>query len=223
MYLTSPAKAAEGSTPTPSFHSSRPSFDNLVDMTESMLKEPPQDHQTAKNYVCINPLNFQPRRGGGSAHTLLTSQWNHHFITRLNCCRQVWFTKQYVLHFLLFSGISSQGRPNEYRLEAIYDSFILRYPKYVTFSTPDPKKLPLPSPMYLAIHAACAKVAHLSGAAQYIADIFRHMEDILVLAGMEGRQSFCTQRSFPQCASFQPRVTGIHVIKLCYYVYRASY
>ncbi|KAI6021955.1 hypothetical protein EDC04DRAFT_2901153 [Pisolithus marmoratus] len=81
---------------------------------------------------------------------------------------QVWFT--------------ATGRSNEYKLEASYDFFIRRYPNYVTFSTPDPKKLPLPSSTYLAIHAACAKVAHLSGAAEYIAEIFRRMEETLVLA-----------------------------------------
>ncbi|KAF8905958.1 hypothetical protein CPB84DRAFT_1813942 [Gymnopilus junonius] len=52
----------------------------------------------------------------------------------------------------------------KYKLEAA-DSYVLRdYPEYVTFSTPDPVNLPVPSPAYLAIHAACAKVAHLSGA-----------------------------------------------------------
>ncbi|KAI6043437.1 hypothetical protein EDC04DRAFT_2562756, partial [Pisolithus marmoratus] len=38
--------------------------------------------------------------------------------------------------------------------------------KYVSFSTPDSEKCPLPSSTYLALHAACVKVAHLSGAAK---------------------------------------------------------
>jgi len=40
--------------------------------------------------------------------------------------------------------------------------------EYVTFTTPDPVNYPLPNPQYLAIHAACAKVAHMSGAAATI-------------------------------------------------------
>jgi len=37
----------------------------------------------------------------------------------------------------------------------------------IEFTTPDPEKLPLPLPEYPQIHA-CAKVVHLSGAAEYI-------------------------------------------------------
>jgi hypothetical protein len=55
------------------------------------------------------------------------------------------------------------------------------YKQYVIFTTPDPVKLPVPSPVYLAIHAACAKVAHLSGAAEYIDNVSRDMEDMRTL------------------------------------------
>jgi hypothetical protein len=42
--------------------------------------------------------------------------------------------------------------------------------------------LPAPDPRYLKLHAACAKVAHLSGAGEYIETIFRDMESMRVLA-----------------------------------------
>ena len=42
--------------------------------------------------------------------------------------------------------------------------------------------LPVPSPEWLALHAACAKVAHLSGAAEYIETILRDAEETTVLA-----------------------------------------
>ncbi|KAI6155635.1 hypothetical protein BKA82DRAFT_991374 [Pisolithus tinctorius] len=71
--------------------------------------------------------------------------------------------------------------PNTYRLEATQTYLLNKRPKYVTFTTADPK-LPPPSPKYLAIHAACARVAHFSGAAEYIEKVFRDMEDIDVLA-----------------------------------------
>jgi hypothetical protein len=41
-------------------------------------------------------------------------------------------------------------------------------PDHVTFSTPDSKELPLPDSRFLELHAACARVVHLSGAAEYI-------------------------------------------------------
>ncbi|KAI6012252.1 hypothetical protein EDC04DRAFT_2905058 [Pisolithus marmoratus] len=88
----------------------------------------------------------------------------HHLFDSL----QIWFTET--------------AEPDKYKLEAVDDCLISRSPKYVTFSTPDPQRLPLPSPTYLAIHAACAKVAHLSGAAEYIEKILRRMEDTCVLA-----------------------------------------
>lgn len=42
--------------------------------------------------------------------------------------------------------------------------------------------LPVPNPTYLRIHAACCRVLHLSGAAEYVDLVFRKMEDIPVLA-----------------------------------------
>ncbi|KAI5992157.1 hypothetical protein EDD15DRAFT_2168442 [Pisolithus albus] len=72
--------------------------------------------------------------------------------------------------------------PNRYKLEAIDPMFLFRRPEYVTFSTPDAEKYPLPNPNYLAIHAACAKVAHLSGAAEHIEEVLRRMEDTVFLA-----------------------------------------
>ena len=50
------------------------------------------------------------------------------------------------------------------------------YPEFVTFTTLDQDNLPVPSPTYLAIHAACAKLVHLSGAAECIAKLYRDME-----------------------------------------------
>jgi len=70
---------------------------------------------------------------------------------------------------------------NKYRLEAAQPYTLRGYPEYVTFTTPDQDKLPVPSPTYLAIHAACAKVAHLSGAAECIDKLYRDMDDSTTL------------------------------------------
>jgi hypothetical protein len=47
----------------------------------------------------------------------------------------------------------------------------------VTFTTSDPVLLPLPSPQLLALHAACAQVAHLSGAREFIDKEMKEVED----------------------------------------------
>ena len=71
---------------------------------------------------------------------------------------------------------------NEYKLEAAEPWTLRLYPEFVPFTMPDQDKLPVPSPAYLAIHAACAKVAHLSGAAEYI-NKFYHDSKILTPDG----------------------------------------
>ncbi|KAI6038598.1 hypothetical protein EDC04DRAFT_2569633 [Pisolithus marmoratus] len=72
--------------------------------------------------------------------------------------------------------------PNSYRIEAIDEFWLTGRPRYVTFSTPNAKRYPLPNPTYFAIHATCAKVANLSGARKYIEEILTCMEDTHVLA-----------------------------------------
>ena len=71
---------------------------------------------------------------------------------------------------------------NEYKLEAAEPWTLRPYPEFVTFTTPDQDKLPVPSPAYLAIHAACAKAARLSGAAKYIDKFYQDMDDSKILA-----------------------------------------
>lgn len=43
-------------------------------------------------------------------------------------------------------------------------------------------KLPLPDPRLLALHAVCARVAHMSGAAEALDDFDRDVEETSVLA-----------------------------------------
>ena len=51
-------------------------------------------------------------------------------------------------------------------------------PITLTSQHPD---LPLPNPTFLAIHAACCRIADLSGAGEYIKNILVDMEDIRYL------------------------------------------
>ena len=54
--------------------------------------------------------------------------------------------------------------------------------RFITFSTSDPENLPVPSPELLALHSTCCKVAHLSGASEYIDKIHRDADTIGVLS-----------------------------------------
>jgi hypothetical protein len=47
----------------------------------------------------------------------------------------------------------------------------------ITFESTDPD-LSLPNPDYLRIHAACCRVAHLSGAGEYMDKIIDDPEDM---------------------------------------------
>jgi len=81
----------------------------------------------------------------------------------------------------LLYGAVSQNVENEYKLEAAKPFILNDYPEYVTFKTPDPVQFPVPSAAYLAIHAACARVAHLSGAGACIDKLYRDMDDSTTL------------------------------------------
>ncbi|KAF9011275.1 hypothetical protein BDQ17DRAFT_1420670 [Cyathus striatus] len=72
--------------------------------------------------------------------------------------------------------------PNTYKVQGQTPVLISGYPKTITFQNHAKIKRSLPSPVYLEIHASCAKVAHLSGAAEYIERITRDFEKMKVLA-----------------------------------------
>jgi hypothetical protein len=69
---------------------------------------------------------------------------------------------------------------NQYALRARYPGTLHSLPATVTFIAQ--ADLPLPEPRYLALHAACAKVAHLSGAGECIDAVNRDIDTTLVLA-----------------------------------------
>ena len=55
-------------------------------------------------------------------------------------------------------------------------------PEKITFTSPSPNTLPVPDPELLALHAVCAKVAHLSGAGEHIDKLNEDLEDLDALA-----------------------------------------
>jgi hypothetical protein len=73
------------------------------------------------------------------------------------------------------------GQPNTYEVKGGYPLVLAGTLPQVTFRSDD-ITLPPPEPRYIALHAACAKVAHRSGAAEYIDMVMSDMEKIVVLA-----------------------------------------
>ncbi|KXN80870.1 hypothetical protein AN958_07071 [Leucoagaricus sp. SymC.cos] len=59
--------------------------------------------------------------------------------------------------------------------------YLVGLPRKIHLSTSDPERYPLPDPRKLAIHAACAQVIHLSGAAEHLEKILQELEMTQVL------------------------------------------
>jgi len=93
------------------------------------------------------------------------------------------------------------GRPTAYYVRTVLRES--RYPKVVEFTSHNRDEhgnllkfkdgklaptIPLPSRRYLELHAACCRIAHLSGAGQYIDKHLRDMESKQVLSG-DGRDA----------------------------------
>ena len=73
-------------------------------------------------------------------------------------------------------------RDNTYAIRAMDKVYLRSFrdnPITLTSHYPD---LPLPNPTFLLIHAACCKIANLSGATDYILRTLDDMEDVVVLA-----------------------------------------
>ncbi|KZW02348.1 hypothetical protein EXIGLDRAFT_759852 [Exidia glandulosa HHB12029] len=71
------------------------------------------------------------------------------------------------------AGISPDITPSQ--------AFNKEFPPYVKFKTGTISRdtiIPPPDPQLIALHAACAGIAHMSGAADYIQDIFREPEPV---------------------------------------------
>ncbi|KAH9026393.1 hypothetical protein EDB85DRAFT_1851218, partial [Lactarius pseudohatsudake] len=62
-----------------------------------------------------------------------------------------------------------------------FDQLKMWFEAVITLTSEDPR-LPLPNPDYLEIHAACCRVAHLSGAGEYMDKVLEDLEDTHVLS-----------------------------------------
>ncbi|KDQ54118.1 hypothetical protein JAAARDRAFT_38731 [Jaapia argillacea MUCL 33604] len=232
-------RSKKGSTPAPSFHVSRPSFDDAQIRLSYLLQEAPKNHSTAKEkalirdgYRCVlsgkfdtmsyvrnpaalpffhaSPSAVSPTQaahifpdstnqgisgeneGGSEASTVWTvmerfgqvngeEELNGPNIHRLENV----MTLNPEVHFyfdLLMLWLEATDEPNQYKIGASNPVIRQDLPQLVTFTTLDAHNLPLPSPRYLALHAACARVVNLCGAAEHIDTIVRDIETLCVLA-----------------------------------------
>ncbi|KAG2008082.1 hypothetical protein CC2G_013552 [Coprinopsis cinerea AmutBmut pab1-1] len=180
--------SAKGRTGTSSNHSSRPLFDLGVDMVGDTLAESPRDYATAKKYALkrddYRGADINLNVGSTTVWTVLErfgygellDQLNGPGIHRLDNVMALSLEVHEPFESLVF------WLPNTYDIQSLYPPELLGLPKTVRFESSDPERLPLPNPRCLEIHAACAKVAHLSGAAEYLENVLRDYEETRVLA-----------------------------------------
>ena len=72
--------------------------------------------------------------------------------------------------------------PNKYEVNFIHGTSYFRTPvTFQTYTLPNGKEIEPPSPQLIALHAACAKIAHMSGAAEHLEETFRDTEPIPVM------------------------------------------
>lgn len=51
--------------------------------------------------------------------------------------------------------------------------------------------IPTPDPKFIALHAACARIAHMSGAAECLRELYRDTEDISVMTEPDAAYELC--------------------------------
>jgi len=102
-------------------------------------------------------------------------------------------TMQHDVHDMfdrLYLWLEATEVDNCYHVRCIDEDF--QVAEKITLTSSDPAKLPVPSPKLIALHAVCAKVAHLSGAGAYIDKLDRYADDLDVLAGDGGSSDILT-------------------------------
>jgi hypothetical protein len=118
-----------------------------------------------------------------SLYNVMTMEKNtHDWFDRL----YLWFEPMVGVTIINYSCPNATPRPrkveNRYRVKTTRAGFQRSVPDEVTFTSSDPSIFPYPSPQLLGLHAACAKVAHLSGAGEYIDKFDSDADDLDVLA-----------------------------------------
>ncbi|CCL99836.1 uncharacterized protein FIBRA_01860 [Fibroporia radiculosa] len=183
-YCIRPFEKIKARTSTPFTHSSRSSFGTRKEMIKRAMEEPARSHQQAKTkYDHFASVWAVMERFG---YTRLYSELNGNLVNRLENV----LTLQADMHHLfdiLELWFEATDKPYTYNIVSPDPVYIPPNAKRtVVFKTPDPEKLPLPLQLYLNIHAACCRVANLSGASKYIDNVMRELEYASVLSNDGG-------------------------------------
>ncbi|KAG2040770.1 hypothetical protein BDR03DRAFT_857427, partial [Suillus americanus] len=170
-------KAAKSQPPESTFHTSGPSFDIHEAVIAHIMKESLMDQRTAEVHYVVNAWTIGYHLAGYDIRQELDSIKIHHLENILTLAVHV--HAMFDRLDLWFEEIDThQDMQHTYQVCGNPPSNLQLFSSTVTFTTDDPLHLPLPSPHYLGIYAACCKVAWLSGAKDYIEKAFRDMEDI---------------------------------------------
>ncbi len=101
---------------------------------------------------------------------------------------ELWFEAVVGVFFFLDNVIQTEGpqkgSPNTYMIKATSRTHLTSCKAEdgkITLTSASPG-LPLPNPVYLEIHAACCRVAHLSGAGEYMDKLLEDLEGTSVLS-----------------------------------------
>ncbi|KAI6098033.1 hypothetical protein EDD17DRAFT_1749693 [Pisolithus thermaeus] len=206
VYFVKLLKSYKGRPSTLSSHSSLESVDNLVDKITNELQEAPQNHHTAQiralardGFRCVVTKAYDMFAAEDNAKLRQTIEKEGASTAVTDCtyvfplspgsdseemyAASVWALLDcFGYHNLRQKLNGDNAVPHKYEIKASKSLHLIHRPKFVTFSAPDPDKYPLPNPTYLAIRAACAKVAHLSGVVEHIRSVLERLEDTRVLA-----------------------------------------
>ncbi|KAK0436852.1 uncharacterized protein EV420DRAFT_1589940, partial [Desarmillaria tabescens] len=192
-YFIRPFKKFKGRTPAPSDHPSRPSFDVLKRDLRSKIREAPNPHTEAKDLALV--------RDG--FRCVVTGSYDHNTAPCYTRCAHIVPESTYfnvsdqgpsntkldyaasVLAVLKRFGYDIE-QTNGTKVHSLYNVMTMEVPTAITgggnIHHPRSRESARPSETLLSLHAACAKVAHLSGAAEYIDKLDRDVEDLSVLA-----------------------------------------
>ncbi|KAH9167344.1 hypothetical protein EDB89DRAFT_1856482 [Lactarius sanguifluus] len=118
------------------------------------------NHHAASIWAILGCFGYEdlPKRLKGSGIHALDN------VMTLDSACHHWFDK-------LLLWFEAEGSPDTYTVKAT---------KEITLTTDS--DLPLLDPAYLEIHAACCRVAHLSGAGEYMDEVLEDLEDTRVLS-----------------------------------------
>jgi hypothetical protein len=102
------------------------------------------------------------------------------------------------------SWLRNQNEAHTYNVVAPYvlvdEKRMMGLPDTVKFVSSQPELLPLPDPRLLKIHAACAEVAYLSGAAEYIDEVIDGMDEGATNVLAEDGSSYALEIAFARRA-----------------------